>query len=180
MALPGTKFPSHADGVVTACTYGGLGGDPGAFLSVLARHGWPIDVKKSGNFADVWRADQDGDPVADLAVLGNGVRRGWPSAFAEGGSPLPATQLFWHAVAGLTMLADWIGSDPTQFCLANGRCDDGLAWARAKAPAVLQALGFDPAEARHWLSAPPFKLVSPWPARPAQLVVGSADALIRR
>ena len=59
----------------------------------------------------IWMPGPDSDPVADLAALGTAVRRWFPTAFVEGGEQLPMRPPFWHTIAGLTMLADWIGSD---------------------------------------------------------------------
>ena len=152
------------------------GGDPGAFLAILAHHGRPVPIGQAGDHAHEWRAGADGDPVADLSELGSALLRWLPGAFVAGGTPLPdKAPHFWHAVAGLAMLADWVGSDAAQFPFSNGNCPDRMAWARKKAPSVLGQLGFDPARFRAALpGAPDFNSIAPWPVRPAQEAAAKA------
>jgi CRISPR-associated endonuclease/helicase Cas3 len=57
--------------------------------------------------------------------------------------PLPAAPGFQHALAGLLMLADWLGSDTTFFPFADGRCPDRMAYARERASLALSAVGLN-------------------------------------
>ena len=151
-----------------------------ASLSILAHHGQPVDTEKIplDEYRAHWLPGADCDPIADLAVLGSTMRRLWPAAFVEGGEPLPMSPRFWHAIAGLTMLADWIGSDSSEgmFPLANGAPRDRMVFARRAAARALGDLGTDP-ELFRLLSAR-FSDVSEYPPRPAQLATGDATGHI--
>src|SRR5262245_62531575 len=49
-------------------TIGGWGGDPGAFLSILAHHGRPSPVGQAGDWDQEWHVETAGDPDAALGV----------------------------------------------------------------------------------------------------------------
>jgi CRISPR-associated endonuclease/helicase Cas3 len=156
----------------------GWGGDVDAVPVVLAHHGRPVPKVVPESMRHLWKPGPDGDPVGDLAALGTATQRWFPLAFASGPA-LPASPQFWHAVAGVTMLADWIGSDQRGFPFANGESVDRMTWARQQAASILQALQFDPAS--HRLanpSLPTFEAISDWEARPAQEAVGQCDGQI--
>lgn len=151
-------------------------GTENAIPSVLAHHGSPVPATVSESMRHLWRPGDDGDPIADLAVLGTALRRWFPLAFTNGGPELPNAPRFWHAVAGLIMLADWVGSDQRSFPFADGRCTDRMTWARQQAPAILRGLGFNSVLYRKSLpKQPSFQQISNWPARPAQQVVGTCE-----
>jgi CRISPR-associated endonuclease/helicase Cas3 len=113
--------------------------------------------------------------VVAIAFLQPAARNGILGAFIAGGTPLPDAPPLWHAIAGLVMLADWLGSDTDFFPFANGSDVNRMTRARANAINALQTIGFDSAPARNALrETPSFTSVSEHPARPIQLETGEA------
>jgi CRISPR-associated endonuclease/helicase Cas3 len=147
-----------------------------AFMSIIAHHGRPQVARSDwSRCRALWKPGPDGDPVAELSMLGQAVRRWFPDAFATRAPQLPESPQFWHAIAGLTMLADWIGSDEQFFAFANGEEPDRMAWARERAPEPMRELGFDPAEQRSsFHTIPEFKSISEHAPRPMQGATGDA------
>ena len=121
-----------------------------AFFSIVAHHGRPVALGSIivSDHRDIWMPGSDCDPVADLVTLGTAVRHCFPTAFVEGGEQLPIRPPFWHAIAGLAMLADWIGSDTQVFPFANGEDPDRMRFARNQATQALRDLGVDPSVVR--------------------------------
>jgi CRISPR-associated endonuclease/helicase Cas3 len=154
----------------------GWGGWPQNLLAVLAHHGRPLDPTTiRPDDGGHWGEPTDDAPVRSLCGLGEAVKRWLPDAFIAGGKPLPDAPPFWHAFAGLAMLADWLGSDTDFFAFANGSDIDRMTHARACAAQALQTIGFDPAPARKTLRATPsFTSISEHPARPIQLETAEA------
>jgi CRISPR-associated endonuclease/helicase Cas3 len=151
-----------------------------AFLAIVAHHGRPVDVGKiSGvDHRAFWLPGEDCDPVADLADLGTTVRRWFPDAFVTGGEPLPSRPPFWHAIAGLAMLADWIGSDTDIFPFANGDDANRMSFARRQAIQALRDLGADPSAVRAGMGTPTFESVSPYLPREIQTATGEAPGQV--
>lgn len=155
-----------------------------ALRTVAAHHGRPlstadIEHKWTHQVRTLWERKADFDPIAGLKPLGDAVRRWFPAAFTAGGPPLPSDPAFWHATAGLVMLADWIGSDTRSFPLEQ--MVDRMTWARDQAPRVLIDYGFDPAPCRTAvLKAAPvrFASISEHEPRDIQTAVGEADGQI--
>jgi CRISPR-associated endonuclease/helicase Cas3 len=155
------------------------GGEMNPMPTVLAHHGKPVSLTSPEPLRHLWRPGPDDAPVAELAALGNAMMRWFPMAFEPGGPLLPSGEQFWHVVAGLTMLADWIGSDQRSFPFADGRCADRMGWARTEAPTILRTLGLAPVAHRETLLYPPtFRSISDWDARPAQEAVGTCEGRI--
>ncbi len=125
------------------------GGDDDRFAdalwTVLAHHGAPPDFKgDAGMVRPLWRGQGSYDPFRALEKLGRVLNAALPGAFVEGGPPLPRMPGFWHAIAGLVMLADWLGSDRRAFPSTNGEEDEGrYAWACATARGLIRAIGLD-------------------------------------
>ena len=151
-----------------------------AFLSIVAHHGRPValDSVIADDYRAIWMPGPDCDPVADLAALGVAVRRWFSSAFVAGGEPLPTRPQFWHAIAGLTMLADWMGSDTNIFPFANGDNRDRIRFARGRAVTALRELGVDPSNVRLSMDPPSFTSVSPYPPREIQSATGDAPGQV--
>lgn len=158
----------------------------GAFEAALratgAHHGCPISQAAiETSFTSVvnvhWRKEPNSyDPIAALASLEAAVLAWFPLAFSDSSDQLPTTPPFWHAYAGFVMLADWIGSDSTSFPLVplNAPPTDRMGRARALAPDILQAYGFDPAPKRRAMPAVSFSRISPFEPREIQKAVGEA------
>lgn len=151
-----------------------------AFLSIVAHHGRPVDPNSiiAGDYRAIWMPGKDCDPVADLAILGSAVRRWFPSAFVTDGDQLPTEAPFWHAIAGLAMLADWMGSDTKIFPFANGDDPDRMCFARSRAVEALRDLGVDPSDMRIEIDALTFAKVSPYPPREIQMATGEVSGNI--
>ncbi len=158
-----------------------------AVRAVAAHHGQPItqaqiEQDERNRLATLWAPGPDYDPIAALIPLAQAIRNDWfPAAFQASGPPLPETPRFWHAVAGLVMLADWIGSNQKDFPLYIEPATDRLArieHAREIAPRLLDDYGFDPASKRKSLPAVSFASVSKYPPRPVQEAVGKPEGQI--
>lgn len=156
----------------------GWGGIPHAFLAVLAHHGRPVESKFQDELETwrLWKPFDGHDPVGELRPLGEAVRRHWfPEAFSTVGPALPEAPKFWHAIAGLTMLADWLGSDKVIFPFSDGISADRISGSRETARSAIDAIGFNPARFRRSFATPPnFAQISKFPPRPAQVAVGDA------
>lgn len=128
---------------------------------------------------DYWQPRDGYDPFAALSSLTDAIRQWFPAAFAKAGPPLPESPRFWHAIAGLMMLADWIGSDTVSFPLANRREPDRMSWARQQATRVLADYGFDPDGHRRAIARPvTFSSISEYKPHDIQLALAEADGQI--
>ena len=158
-----------------------------AVRAVAAHHGRPITQKQiehgyAHQLTTLWEARSDYDPIAALEPMTQAIREDWfPQAFEAGGEPLPEAPRFWHAVSGLVMLADWIGSNQAAFWLYETPDPDPMAritHAREIAPRLLEDYGFDPSSKRKSLPAVSFASVSKYSPRPIQEAVGKAEGQI--
>ena len=117
----------------------------------LAHHGAPPDFNLLPQCDQAWSADQTRDPISDVAALVDGARRIWPQAFAPEAVRLPeAASPFWHGFLGLLQLADWLGSDEAAdaFPFSNSRDGPRLSFARERASALIERIGFNPSPLR--------------------------------
>jgi CRISPR-associated endonuclease/helicase Cas3 len=116
-----------------------------AFLVVLSHHGKPITCaefeKPSRDHVQFWEPRGGYNPFAELARLAQHARAEFPGAFDTVDQPLPDRPRFWHAVAGLLQLADWIGSHKNWFRFADGADENRLGFAREQAQEALRAIG---------------------------------------
>lgn len=160
-----------------------------ALRAVAAHHGRPITKNQiefdfKNRISTLWGPHVDDDPIAALEPLAQSIRNDWfPEAFEPGGETLPAAPRFWHAVSGLVMLADWIGSNqsPDAFPLYEYPAADPMGRitrAREIAPGLLEDYGFDPAPKRRSLPVVSFASVSKHLPRPIQKAVGEAEGQI--
>jgi len=158
-----------------------------AIRAVAAHHGRPItrdqiEHSERHRLATLWAPGSDYDPIAALEPLAQAIHNDWfPEAFDEVGPPLPEAPRFWHAVSGLVMLADWIGSDQSAFPLyVEPETDRSARIERAReiAPRLLDNYGFNPASKRKGLPAISFASVSKYPPRPIQEAVGDAEGQV--
>lgn len=157
-----------------------------AIRAIAAHHGRPISSsgiahRHVNELRYLWAPGPDYDPIAALKPLGDAVQRWFPAAFEPGAPPLPASPPFWHAVAGLAMLADWIGSDTRSFPLEQK--GDRMAWLRDQdiAGRTLVDYGFDPAPRRGALCAGApvsFASISGHAPRDIQTAVGAAEGQV--
>lgn len=158
-----------------------------AFRAVAAHHGRPIsqhdiDHRERNRLRTLWVRGSDYDPIGALAPLASAIRNDWfPDAFVAGGEPLPEEPRFWQAIAGFVMLADWIGSNQSEFPLyVEPSADPTARMSRAReiAPVLLAAYGFDVEPKRARLPAVSFASISKYPPRPIQEAVGAAEGQI--
>jgi len=178
---------AHATQVLSLIEIANWGASETALRAVAAHHGRPIsqhdiDHRERNRLRLLWAPGPDYDPIAALVPLATAIRNDWfPQAFEPGGEPLPEAPRFWHAIAGLVMLADWIGSNQNEFPLYVGPSRDPnerMSRAREIAPGLLTAYGFDVEPKRSHLASVSFDSVSAHPPRPIQEAVGAAEGNI--
>lgn len=151
--------------------------------TILAHHGYPADFPTDGasNLRRYWEKLPALDPLAEVAALVAEAKLCWPSAFDEGGQPLPDAPAFWHGFLGLLQLSDWLGSDDHADAFPYSREDEGprRVKAQASAAALLKPLGLDVSALRDPRNAlPDFAAVSPFDPSPIQRAVGEAPGPI--
>jgi len=119
-------------------------GDGSLSETAFAYHGRPWN-RCAANARAYWRPDPNAtvaDPIKDLATMRVALDASFADAFRDA-TPLPAAPGFQHALAGLLMLADWLGSDTRIFPFADGRCPGRIAYARERASLALSAVGLN-------------------------------------
>jgi len=84
------------------------------FHAVIAHHGEPVPRDRMnaclGDVGWQWQISDDYDPIAELKALVAALIEHFPDA-THPATPFGAEPAFNHAVAGLVMTADWMGSD---------------------------------------------------------------------
>ena len=125
------------------------------WLASISHHGTPITMQrlkviKERHSPHLWRPTNEYDPRAALACLGDHARKWFPEAWADGGPPLPDSNPFVHAFAGLISLADWIASNDADdfFPYITPGDADRAAFARKRARSVLHRMRIDVEDAR--------------------------------
>jgi CRISPR-associated endonuclease/helicase Cas3 len=111
----------------------------GVMDAILAHHGWlpepgPVD-------SVLWQTRSDYDPFAALAELRQAIGGWFPDAFSAVDHPLPSEPRFLHALAGLVILADWLGSDDGKFRFPSDDAATGsnrMGYSRQVAAEVLR------------------------------------------
>ena len=152
---------------------------PGSLAMAIGHHGYPVSLTLERDDKALWAVVNGDDPVSSLVPLGKAIPHWLPEAFAPN-SGVQIKPRGWHLLSGLLTLADWIASDETFFPLAPvGEGETGLArfeQSCARAPGILQHIGFDPRKPRGRLVAPPnFTSISSHPPRPIQLAAGEVE-----
>lgn len=157
LADPSIAAALHVDRIV------GWQEETGLIDAVLAHHGRPLPV--GGDRRDQararWRKVGHYDPTMAALAIGHLMPSWFPAAFSESDRRLPSTPEFEHLFAGLTALADWLGSS---LPIADYTADLNTAYmpiARANMKAQLASVGLDTgAQQRSLGNAPTFALVS--------------------
>lgn len=138
-------------------------------MAIFAHHGRPVEAPPTyGPPRTVAGYDRAG-ATADYLHLWN---EAWPDHGAA--QPLPATPAFVHLIAGLTALADWIGSDRRFFAFDAEPGPGYPTHARNAASHALRVIGLDAGDAK---PATDFAKVAggDYSPRAAQRMVGRAD-----
>lgn len=138
-------------------------------MAIFAHHGRPVAVPSTyGAAREVAGYDHRG-AITDYVQSWN---LAWPDPAAP--HPLPTAPGFVHLVAGLTALADWIGSDRRFFQFDAEPGPDYPAHARKAAREALRVIGLDAGDAK---PATDFASVAggAFSPRAAQRLIGMAD-----
>ena len=150
-------------------------------LATFSHHGRPLQFKGelAGNYWPArqkwWRPLNGVDPMATIAEIGGRAREAFPRAFLPHPPPLPAEARFHHRYAGLLMLADWLGSHSHWFPVVPTGAAGRLQHSRTIAPAMLRAVGLDPAPLRPALTQRTFAERFGVPPRPLQSAIDGLD-----
>lgn len=149
--------------------------------AVLSHHGKPwticeshFGVKEVIGSRTYWQPQAGYDPMAALREFGHAGRALFPAAFTDpDGPPLPLTPPLRHALAGLTMLADWIASSDWEKSPSPQALTE---WAAAR----LVAIGLDPAPWRAALAARQldFTAAFGFAPTPAQTMFANAEGAL--
>lgn len=138
-------------------------------MAILAHHGRP--VSPSQQYPENWPAVPGYDWHRDAAAMANTLTSAFPVAFDAGAPPLPDVPGFIHQVAGLTALADWIGSDRRFFEFDPNPGPAYPDHAREVAVEALAEIGLDTASLH--IPDTGFRTVTGFPApNPAQAATG--------
>src|ERR1700693_4218669 len=82
--------------------------------AVICHHGEPVGEARiaecGAGISAQWTAGAGDDPIAEIAALMDVMLAAFPGAMNDA-EPFPDTTRFQHALAGLVMTADWMGSD---------------------------------------------------------------------
>ena len=139
-----------------------------ALFCTICHHGEPVSDARIGKHlssvsAQLQPTIYGHDPLAEIARLTEALLEGFPDALGEA-PMLTMTSAGQHFLAGITMAADWMGSDADHFVYASGE-DEGRAekarhiarklisdtgitgWARTVAGKVLDGMTPRPAQA---------------------------------
>lgn len=144
----------------------------GLLRASIAHHGRPIcNAPDWFNARIHWVAHEGYDPAEQLTRMGAVLRRFVPSAFLDGGSPLPDSPRFAHLFAGLVQLADWLGSD-TRFFPYSEQGEDRVETSRNRARDAVGKIGLNAEPFRKQLKASlnfseVFDAPTPYPAQAA-------------
>jgi CRISPR-associated endonuclease/helicase Cas3 len=97
--------------------------DPeGVLYAIFCHHGEPVATPRinacTSALTNQWTATSAYDPVAEVKALAKSLLGIFPLALQDA-LPFPATTRFQHALAGLVMTADWMGSDTRFYPIAG-------------------------------------------------------------
>jgi CRISPR-associated endonuclease/helicase Cas3 len=97
-------------------------------------------TERPPNFRDsVWSERS----FLEISSLVEKTKIWFPLAFEEGGGLLPNIPAFQHALTGIIIAADWIGSDTQWFPYQEDPGEDRMSFARRQAAIALEQVGLD-------------------------------------
>ena len=146
------------------------------FMMAFSHHGRPLRFagERSGSFTlarDRWWQPYSGlDPFQAMQCVMEWLTRAFPSSAPPLAVVLPKQARFHHQVAGLIMLADWLGSHQDWFPIKMVDFDERFAHNRQVIPRLLRAVGLDPSPLRGALTKrlPSFEARFGFTPRPVQ------------
>lgn len=148
-------------------------------LASISHHGSPfvLDTALASNYAHWWKPSGDLCPMAAIRDMSRQARETFPLAFDSSADPMTASAELQHALAGLVMLADWLGSD-TQFFPYNHGPGDRPCFSRKAAARAVSSIGIDASHLRSVTSLDQaFSDIFPFPPTPLQeALFGGNDA----
>ncbi len=120
-------------------------GATGLLISALCHHGRPYDatVAESMWQGSWWTPRGRLNPKEGAEDLLFRSRAWFPRAFETDGSELPDAPAFSHALAGVVMLADWVGSDNKFFPFSETTDGDRIDFSRRRAREIVAAMALD-------------------------------------
>ena len=140
--------------------------------AILAHHGRP--VRPSHTYPKDWPSGGGYDWRANARAMSHFLDTALPAALRPG-PHLPEHHGFVHLVAGLTALADWIGSNRDFFDFVAEPDDTYPAKARSAAQDALVAIGLD--DKTRAAPHTDFQIISGFPdPNPAQVAIGRIGA----
>jgi CRISPR-associated endonuclease/helicase Cas3 len=119
-----------------------------ALKAIWSHHGSLPDAGQADE--GLWQPSGAYDPIGEIRRLTDRLSTWFPEAFRQDAAPIPDAGPFMHALAGLTIMADWLGSDTDYFPYESDPTgpqpeEDRMEWARRQAARLLQARWLDPA-----------------------------------
>ena len=146
-------------------------------IASLSHHGKPIPIGE--RFApSIWQPGPFGDPFDGITQLGAAVRNWFPMAYDASDDRLPVQPDFHHALSGLVMLADWLGSDDRFFRFTVEGDHPRFPWAQERARTALTRIGLDTQQPRvsMGVALPDFDALFSFPPRGAQITLQDLPA----
>ena len=118
-------------------------------VASLSHHGSPVRLldERQPNPA-IWRPYGALHPRQQVTDIGQSIRKWFPDAWSPNTESLPSAAAFQHLFSGLCMLADWIGSDETNFAFRAETDGDYMHTARANAHRAARDIGLSADEQR--------------------------------
>ncbi|MBT9260154.1 MAG: CRISPR-associated helicase Cas3' [Clostridiales bacterium] len=120
------------------------------FMAVFSHHGTPLRFEDETTGVSLrapryWNPEGSWDPFQGIAEVVSAGQEMFPCAFRSlrEDDQLPESAPFQHRFAGLTMLADWIGSNPDWFPIRRMSVEERHKQNQKIIPEILRVIGLD-------------------------------------